>query len=156
LEVRMPRLRPRSLSRRNEIPTPILDEDNYPVGGFTSISTRGSIESLLHSQLAFMEPDDRPDLFDVKFLRDELLYYSRDENQFLRRRRTFVIALDADLVQTRFKDAELPWQRGVLLLAVIVGLVRKLCEGLSTEALVVDIVFFQVKEPQRSAAERAL
>ena len=27
--------------------------------------------------------DERPDLFDMKFVRDELLYYSRDENQFL-------------------------------------------------------------------------
>ena len=62
-------------------PTRALDEDTYPVGGFTSISTRGSIESLLHSQLAYMETDERPDLFDIKFLRDELLYYARDENQ---------------------------------------------------------------------------
>ena len=29
---------------------------------------------------------ERPDLFDIKFLRDELLYYARDENRFLRRR----------------------------------------------------------------------
>ena len=41
----------------------------------------------------------------MKFLRDELLYYSRDENQFLRRRRTFVFALFPDLVDARFKDA---------------------------------------------------
>ena len=53
--------------RRHEVPTRILDEDMYPVGGFSSISTKGSIESLLHSQLAYMD-DDRPDLFDVKYL----------------------------------------------------------------------------------------
>ena len=40
-----------------EVPTRILDEDIYPVGGFTSLSNRGSIESLLHSQLAYMETD---------------------------------------------------------------------------------------------------
>ena len=57
------------------MPTRVLDEDQYPVGGYTSISTRGSIESLLHSQLAYMEPES-PDLFDMKFVRDELFYYS--------------------------------------------------------------------------------
>src|SRR5436309_12880096 len=85
-----------------------------------------------------MDTDERPDLFDVKFVRDELLYYARDENQFLRRRRTFVFALFPDLVHTRFKDAGLPWQRGVLLLALLVVAVRKLSEWLSTDALVFE------------------
>src|SRR5204862_7702265 len=107
-EATVARDRPRTQSLRRDVATRILDEDSYPVGGFSSISTRGSIESLLHSQLAFMERDDRPDLFDIKFLRDELLFYSRDENNFLRRRRTFLFVLYPDLVQARFKDTELP------------------------------------------------
>ena len=120
-EADLPRAPAAPPARRQEVPTRVLDEDTYPVGGFSSISTRGSVESLLHSQLAYMEPDDRPDLFDIKFLRDELLYYSRDENQFLRRRRTFVFALYPDLCHARFKDAELPCQRIVLLLALLVA-----------------------------------
>jgi len=119
----------------------VLDEDTYPVGGFASISTKGSIESLLHSQLAYMEEDsDGPDMFDIKFLRDELYYYSRDENQFLRRRRTFIFALWPDLVQTRFKDGDLPCQRIVMSLAVMLILVRKISDWLSTDALVFEIV----------------
>src|SRR5262249_28731274 len=102
LEERLPPHPGRPLARRQEVPTHLLDEDTYPVGGFSSISTRGTIESLLHSQLVYMEPDDRPDLFDIKYVRDELLYYARDENQFLRRRRTFIFALYPDLVQARF------------------------------------------------------
>jgi hypothetical protein len=141
LEAALPRHRLRPRSRRREVPTRMLDEDTYPVGGFNAISTRGTVESLLHSQLAYMEPDDRPDLFDIKFLRDELLYYSRDENQFLRRRRTFVFALYPDLVSTRFKDRELPYQRGVLLLALILVAIRKLAEWLTTDALIFEIVF---------------
>ena len=127
LEAGLPRHRLAPSTGRREVPTRILDEDTYPVGGFTSLSNRGSVESLLHSQLAYMEPDDaeRPDLFDVKFLRDELLYYARDENQFLRRRRTFVFVLQPDLVSARFKDAESPYQRIVLLLAAVVVLVRQ-------------------------------
>ncbi len=90
LEQGLPKHKPRPTERRRHVATNILDEDAYPVGGFTSIANRGSIESLLHSQLAFMERDERPDLFDIKFLRDELLYYARDENQFLRQRQTFL------------------------------------------------------------------
>src|SRR6185295_9713646 len=101
-----------------------------PVGGFSSLSTRGTIESLLHSQLAFMEKEDRPDLFDMKFLRDELLYYARDENQFLRRRRTFIFALFPDLRHTRVKDPALPYQRGILLLGLVLVMVRRLSDWL--------------------------
>src|SRR4029077_5437075 len=50
-EARLPCQRPRPMNRRHDVSTRILDEDAYPVGGFASISNRGSIESLLHSQL---------------------------------------------------------------------------------------------------------
>src|SRR5262249_54169370 len=158
LEATLPRTKVRPLAQRMEVPTRILDEDTYPVGGFTSISNRGSVESLLHSQLAYMEPDgaERPDLFDIKFLRDELLYYARDENQFLRRRRTFVFALGADLVNARFKDAELPYQRAVMLLALLLVAVRKLSEWLSTDALNFHFLFVGEGDADPLKDERAL
>src|SRR5262249_13892570 len=64
LEATLPRTKLRPLARRMEVPTRILEEDMYPVGGFTSLSNKGSIESLLHSQLAYMETDtsEGPDL----------------------------------------------------------------------------------------------
>jgi hypothetical protein len=149
LEATVPTQRICPREGRQDVPTRILDEDTYPVGGFSSLSTRGSIESLLHSQLAFMERAERPDLFDLKYLRDELLYYARDENQFLRRRRSFLFALYPDLVQTRRKDPSLPYQRGVLLLALILVVVRRLSDWLSTDALRFEFLFLseQKKEP---------
>lgn len=156
LEAALPRHRPRPPSHRQEVPTRVLDEDTYPVGGFSSLSNRGSMESLLHSQLACMEKGERPDLFDVKFLRDELLYYARDENQFRRRRRTFALLLAADLTHARFKDAELPWQRGVLLLGLLVVLVRKLSEWLSTDALTFTFYLPAQCEKAPLAPERLL
>jgi hypothetical protein len=158
LEATLPRTKLRPLARRMEVPTRILDEDTYPVGGFTSLSNKGSTESLLHSQLAYMEPDvsGGPDLFDIAYLHDELLYYSRDENQFLRRRRTFVFVLAPDLVEARFKDAELPYQRIVLLLALLRVVVRKLTEWLSTDALVFRFLFLGEGEDEPLAQERKL
>jgi hypothetical protein len=158
LDATLPRHKVRPLARRLEVPTRILDEDAYPVGGFTSVSNRGSVESLLHSQLAYMEPDqsEHPDLFDTLFLMDELLYYSRDENQFLRRRRTFVLALCADLIDTRFKDFELPYQRGVMLLGLLHVLVKRLAGWLSTDALSFRVLFLGNSDPGPLGAERAL
>jgi len=155
LETALPQRRPRTLPHRQQVPTRMLDESTYPVGGFASLSNHGSIESLLQSQLAYMERADRPDLFDAKYLRDELLYYSRDENEFLRRRRTFAVVLFSDLVHTRFKDAVLRWQRGVLMLALLYVAIRKLCDWLSTDAL--SFVFFlPAGDPDPLKPEREL
>src|SRR5262245_36532818 len=55
IESRLPARPVKPLVGRKEVPTRVLDEDQYPVGGYTSISTRGTLESLLHSQLAYME-----------------------------------------------------------------------------------------------------
>lgn len=139
----LPRRVPRASSRARNVPTHILEEDMYPVGGFTSISTRGSIESLLHSQLAFMEKDEaqRPDLFEIKFIRSELLYYSRDENQFLRRRRTIQFVLFPDLTECRIKDDAYPCQRLIMGLGMQIALIRKLIEWLSHDALTIEFLF---------------
>jgi len=92
----------------------------------------------------------------MKFVRDELFYYWRDENQFLRRRRTFVFVLYPDLEQTRFKDRGLDFQRGVLLLALLCTVVRKLSEWLSTDALSFHFLFVVAGDSDPLAAERDL
>jgi hypothetical protein len=118
----------RPYPNRKEVPTRIHDVDQYPIGGYESIATKGSIESLLQSQLAYIEDEagPEPDLFDVKYARDELFYYSRDENQFLRRRRGFAFVLYPDLIALRFKDAELPYQRIVFLISAILAVAERL------------------------------
>src|SRR5207302_1473991 len=157
LESYLPRYRVRPRAGRQEVPTRVLDEDTYPVGGFSSLSTRGTVESLLHSQLAYMERDDRPDLFDIKFLRDELLYYSRDENQFLRRRRTYVFAHFADLEEARAKDADVPWQRIVLTLGLTLAAVNKILDWLGEDALTFDFLFLDdANQPKALQAEEVV
>ena len=103
-----------------------------------------------------METEERPDLFDIKYIRDELLYYARDENQFLRRRRTFLVVLHPDLVHSRVKDPDLPYQRGVLLLGLLLAVVRKLSEWLSTDALVFEFLFLAGEEGETLTSEREL
>ncbi|HEX4610822.1 MAG TPA: hypothetical protein VH092_21710 [Urbifossiella sp.] len=158
LLARLPARPVRPLTGRKEVPTRIMDEDQYPVGGYTSISPRGSIESLLHSQLAFMESDSsrEPDLFDVRFARDELFYYSRDENQFLRRRRVFAFVLLPDLVSARFKDPDLPVQRIVLVQSAVLAAITKLTDWLSTDAIRFEVLFVQDGERKPLADEAGL
>lgn len=146
---------PRHAARAREVPTRLLDENAYPVGGFSSISTRGTIESLLHSQLAYMEPagSERPDMFDIKFLRDELLYYARDENQFFRRRRTFLFVLLPELLNIRVKDQGLPYQRLVLTLGIILAAIERLLAWLGDEALTFQVLLLE--DATRSLAREA-
>jgi hypothetical protein len=151
----LPRHRPRSRGSAPQVPTTLAAEDVFPVGGYASLANRGSIESLLHSQLAFMEPD-RPDLFDIKYLRDELLYYARDENHFWRPRRRYRLLLWPDLAQARFKDPALPWQRIILLLALIHAAVTKLIEWLQSEALTFELVLVEESGPSPLSHEEEL
>jgi hypothetical protein len=145
LDSQLPRQPVRPRAGRRDVPTQVTDENVYPVGGYASIGTRGSIESLLHSQLAYLEPGRGPDLFAIRYVRDELFYYSRDENQFLRRRRAFVVRLDASLVRSRIKDERSPVQRIIFVLAAIVLIVRKLEAWLTADAL--SIVFIAPPAP---------
>jgi vWA domain found in the FtsH ternary systems/N-terminal helical region fused to the FtsH ternary system vWA domain len=152
IESRLPGRPVKPLVGRKEVPTRVHDEDQYPVGGYTAIANRGSIESLLHSQLAYME-DETPDLFDIKFVRDELFYYSRDENQFLRRRRAFVFVLFHDLVAARYKDQELLNQRIVMLQSAILAIVHRLTDWLSTDAIRFEVLFVQDGEKKPLSGE---
>lgn len=152
----LPKQKPRSQPRRYSVATNIMEEDHYPIGGFTSISNRGTIESLVRSELAYIDDDIRPDLFDIKFARNELLYYSRDENQFLRRRLTFVFVLHPDLVAIRMKDGDLPCQRVILLLASLYICVRQLLDWLSNDAIRFEFLFVKSSDDRELADERTL
>lgn len=149
---------PRRPSERRRAATNLLDEDAYPVGGYSSIATRGSIESLLQSQLAFMDPDaeDRPDLFDVRYLRDELFYYSRDENQFYRPRQTFWFALDRGLLDQTVKQERLPLAGGLLGVALASALARRLLEWLSNDSLKFRFVFVAEEGERASTLAQSL
>ena len=156
-----PRERRTGAVARRDVVTSIRADDTYPVGGYSSISTRGALENMLQSELAYMDERERPDLFDVKYVRDELLYYSRDENRFVRHRRTLVIVLYPDLTLARVKDISLPRQRLVLLLGLVVALVRRLIAWLTDESLVFEILFArdgnaEPLKPERDLIEIAL
>jgi vWA domain found in the FtsH ternary systems/N-terminal helical region fused to the FtsH ternary system vWA domain len=160
LERTLPRRMRRRPRRRGVTATRIEDENTYPAGGFSSISTSGSMENLVCSELIYMEDGDDFDLFDVRYSENELLYYTRDDSVFLRNHRAITILLHPDLTRARFKDAELPWQRLVLLFGLLLCTVRRLIEWLDDEALRFDLRFVSDRsrgaERDPLAAEREL
>lgn len=180
----LPRRFPRRRRREGDVGSKLEDESVYPVGGFSSVTTSGSLENLVTSELIYMDPPPKPksenktgdskgegdeasevagagtqevDLFDMRYVEGELLYYARDEAIFVRRRRLVILALGADLVRARVKDRELPWQRIVLILGVVLVLTKKLVELLGEEALEIRVAFlYEEGLPSPLASEKAL
>jgi hypothetical protein len=161
----IPRRLPRRRRKEGDVASKLEDESVYPAGGFASVSTSGSLENLVTSELIYMDPPKSKgqgapevDLFDMRYVEGELLYYTRDEAIFVRRRRLVILALAPDLVRTRVKDRHLPWQRIVLMLGVVLVVTKKLVELLGEEALEIRVVFLLEEEGATTplAEEKAL
>ena len=164
LDAAVPRRMVRRVRKEGVVASRLEEESAYPVGGFSSVSTSGSLENLVTSELIYMDPplvDGAAsggavgvDLFDMRYVEGELLYYTRDEGTFVRQRRLVMVTMAADLVRARIKDPGLPWQRMVLVLAVLLVVTKKLVELLGDEALSVRVVFLGegTLEDERSLA----
>jgi hypothetical protein len=152
---RLPRRLPAKREQRGVKDTQLADDTLYPAGGFTAItpSSSANIENLVSSELVYMEDGaDVVDLFTLRYVEGELLFYTRDDSVFRRHKHVIVFALATDLVEARVKDADVPWQRLVLALGMLVAAIRWLTEQLGHEALTVHLCF----PPRVMAAEREL
>lgn len=139
--------------------TPKADESEYPAGGFSSISTSGSLENIVISELIYMEKGktEHVDLFDLRYAEGELLYYTRDEAIYLRQRRYVTFVFGPELTKARVKDAGAPFQRLVLLFGVALAVIKKLTLELDAIDLRFRWVFARTeKKPSPLGAERAL
>ena len=155
LAAKLPRRLPANRRNRGARDTRLADESLYPAGGFTSITPGGSnanIENLVTSELVYMEDGPQPDVFTLRYVEGELLYYTRDDSVFSRHRQVIGIALGADLDDARVKDRELPFQRLILCFGLLVAAVRWLTEQLGDQALTIRVAF----PPQLLDEERAI
>jgi hypothetical protein len=122
-----PALIARLRDRRQDVMVDDVVDDAFPAGGFDAMSTRGVLENIVRSEVAYvgvgadLDAAGRPtgpDLFDVRFVEGELLYYTRDESPLLERRRQLVVRID-EVERLRHKLRELPSQTIVLVEAVV-------------------------------------
>lgn len=129
--------------RRAQVPTEDVDVDTFPAGGFDAMSTRGTFENLVRSEVGYVgvgaEDDARaPDLFDVRFVEGELLFYTRDESPLLQRQRVLSVQL-LDVQQLRHKRAELPSQTLVLCEACVLRAFADLQDAVSAHAIQLQV-----------------
>ena len=144
IESSLPRRLPANRMNRGVRDTHLADESLYPAGGFTAITPGGSnanVENLVTSELVYMEDGAEPDVFTLRYVEGELLYYTRDDSVFRRHRHVIGISLGADLDDARVKDRELPWQRLILALGLVVAATRWLAEQLGDHALTIRLAF---------------
>ncbi|MDP3277891.1 MAG: hypothetical protein Q8Q09_22090 [Deltaproteobacteria bacterium] len=115
--------------RVREVPVDADEADQYPAGGFDAISTKGTFENLVRTEVSYVgegrEESGGIDLFDVRFAENELLYYTRDESPLLDARRDVCFVFDRPAEQ-RFKVPSLPAQTLVLSHAIAVTLQQDL------------------------------
>lgn len=151
----LPRRLPANRHHRGVKDTHLVDESTYPAGGFAAITPGGSnanIENLVTSELVYMEDGPGPDVFTLRYVESELLYYTRDDSVHRRHRHVIGIALGPDLDDARVKDRELPWQRLVLALGLVLAAIRWLGEQLGDQALAIHLAF----PPKLLAEEREI
>jgi hypothetical protein len=102
--------------------TALPDEGTYPQGGLAELSTRGSLENVVRSELVYAGEAAVAgvDWFALRLLENELLYYRRDEGELRRTRRAIHLCL------VRTPDAALrlaghPWSPSACLEALLVA-----------------------------------
>lgn len=137
------RLLPRNVRARPRpglIATHLGDEGAYPVGGFSALTTSGSLENLVRSELVYVDEGGDIDLFDVRWAEGELLYYTRDEAVVFRARRKMRIVFEPDLVAARVKDPDNPAQRLTMALALVVVACERLIDWLGDVDLCIELI----------------
>jgi hypothetical protein len=115
--------------RAREVPTDESAADVYPTGGFDAMATRGALENLVRSEVGYVGEvvADPLDLFDVRYLEGELLYYTRDDSPLLEPRRHLRFVVEVDELDSKVR--ELPTQTLVLCLAIVARVHRDLLEA---------------------------
>jgi hypothetical protein len=112
------------------------DDTTYPTGGISGLTTSGAWENLVLSELIYID-DTQPneiDLFDVRFVENELLFYLRDDGQVSTRRRLVDFIIDLPLL---FKQKTLgyAYQFSIISQGLIYAVINDLMTLFSHDAL---------------------
>jgi hypothetical protein len=134
-----PLIKPR-IRERGETSTQLPDPSNYPIGGYSGLTNRGSLENLLSSELVYLDKTEAVDWFTVRQLNQELLYYTRDEATSVREDRCIALLFPADLGELREYDEEFQCRRGLAALASIISLVESLPRYLGATNLTLRLI----------------
>lgn len=142
-----PRIDPKqvTVTEEQEVETELPDSGYYPSGGFSELSTRGALENLVPTELVYMgedpfgsSKDPIVDLFALRNLESETLYFQRDSGQLRRTRRTVHVAVAPEhglRLQLRWHSDPL----AVLVYGLVVRLSEDLGKVFQQDALRVEV-----------------
>lgn len=143
-----------------EASTAVADEGSYPTGGIGEITTRGSIENLVRSEMLYWQGKRETDvavpggsgaidLFALRWAEGDLLYYTRDSGALHRKRRNLVFAIEP--AQLRIKDPRHTVSLAVLAYALIARTAEDLFELFGGEGARVEL---RLVSPDLTEADR--
>lgn len=133
-----------SISEDGAAETAFIDESQYPTGGLAGLTNRGSMENLVLSELVYIDPTMEIDLFDLRFLEGELLYYLRDDGILRRKRRTIHLIVDpAQLL--RLKPRGYPFQLSIIIQGLLVRIVQDLQAVFADDSVLLHIRYLHAE-----------
>ncbi|MEZ6188108.1 MAG: hypothetical protein R3F62_24255 [Planctomycetota bacterium] len=125
--------------------TELPDSGYYPSGGYSELANRGALENLVPTELVYMgedpfgnAPDPKVDMFTLRHLEHETLFFQRDSGQLMRTRRVVHVAVcpeDGLRLQLRWHKDPLV----VLVYALALRLIADLTEVFSKDAISVEL-----------------
>ncbi|GAB4271568.1 MAG: hypothetical protein Kow0029_09400 [Candidatus Rifleibacteriota bacterium] len=65
-----------------------------PLGGYDELTNKGTMSSIMPSELAYIDESMEFDLFDYKFIENQLMYFKRDSGAVFRIRRDIRVKLE--------------------------------------------------------------
>lgn len=122
----------------------LTDVGLYPQGGLDQLANRGSIENLVRTELGYVDETAEIDLFTMRYLEGELLYYTRDEAQLLRRNRTTHISLEFGHAH-HIQYPDHPAQMSLLLRAMTARLIEDLFKLFINDSLKVILHIHDIR-----------
>lgn len=109
-----------------------------PEGGIQGLCRRGELSSLLPSELSYWEPQQNPkdvDLFALRFVERELLYYEREQSVSYTWQRRLQILLHLDPGEIRYKRPDMSVSGSALLFGFLSRLTMDLWDVCPEEVL---------------------
>ncbi|MBX2803525.1 MAG: hypothetical protein KTR31_37940 [Myxococcales bacterium] len=144
--------------RRSSRLVVVEDEDagSYPTGGFDAVATRGSFENLVRSEISYVgvgsEELQGLDLFDVRFIEGELLYYTRDQSPALDAVRTLQVVIHRP-AELRVKHRALAAQTLVVVTALLRVLHHDLLRSFGTAGVHTRVIWWTESTQDQAVAE---
>ena len=136
--------------------TAFVDESHYPTGGLAGLTNRGSMENLVLSELVYIDRSMSIDLFDIRFLEGELLYYLRDDGILRRKRRTIHLIIDPEQILQQ-KPRGYTFQLSIIVQGMLLRIVQDLQSVFTDDAVLIHIRYLHAEnDAERWRSELAL